>query len=104
MVGEIDAGQTRRGLVGCSEGEMAGGPPLARAFGKNVSCYAVMWQAPRRIGARIRLMRPIHTNWSMLSLSETRTNSTGHLAGGREVVSPYVCLLAGTNRMRLVDI
>jgi len=91
-VGEIDAGQGGRGLVGCSEGEVGGGPPLARAVGKNVSCSPVMWQALRRAGARIRLMRSMHTNWSLPFLLEMRTNSFGHLAGGRENVSPYVCL------------
>ena len=37
VVGEIDAGHTRKGLVGCAEGEMAGSPLLDRVFGKNVS-------------------------------------------------------------------
>jgi len=62
VVGEIDAGQTGRGLVGCSKGEVVGGPPLARVFGKNVSCSDVMLHALRRAGARIRLTRSMHTN------------------------------------------
>jgi hypothetical protein len=35
VFGEIDAGQTGNDLVGCSEGGVAGSPPLARVFGKN---------------------------------------------------------------------
>ncbi len=78
--------------MGCSEREVAGGPPLSRAFGKSVSCSAFMWHALRRAGARIRLMRFMHTNFSLPSLLKMRTNSTGHLAGGRKFVSPFVCL------------
>jgi hypothetical protein len=104
VVGETDAGQTGKGRVGGAEGEVSGGPPLAREFGKNVSCSSDIWQVPRRAGARNRLMRSMHTNWSLHSLFEIRTISIGHLAGGREDVSPSVCLRAGTNRMCHVGI
>jgi len=85
VVGEISAGQTREGLVGRVEGEVVGGPLLVRIFGKNIICSADMWQVLRRAGARIRLMRSIHTNWCLPASFEMRTNSTGHLAGGREL-------------------
>ena len=92
VVGETDAGQTGKGREGSVEGEVSGGPPLARVFGKNVSCSSHMLQVPRRARARIRLMRSMHTNWSLPSLLEMRTSSTCHLAGGREDVSSSVCL------------
>ena len=92
VVGETDDGQTGKGRLGRAEGEVSGDPPLTREFGKNVSCSSDMWKVPRRSRARNRLMRSMHTNWSLPSLLETRINSTGHLAGGREDVSPLVCL------------
>ena len=92
VVGEADAVQTGKGRVGRAEGEVSGGPPLAREFGKNVSCSSDIWHVPRRAGARNRLMRSMHTSWSLPSLLEIRTSSTGHLAGGRAIVSPSVCL------------
>ncbi len=104
MVGEIDIGQTGKGLVGRAEGEVLGGPPRVLELGKNVSCSSDIWQVPRKAGARNRLMRSMHTNWSLPSLLEIRTSSTGHLAGVREAVVPFVCLWAGTNRMCLVGI
>ena len=104
VVGETDVGQTGRGRVGRAKGEVFGGPPRARELGKNVSCSSDIWQVPRRAGARNRLMRSMHTNWSLPSLLEIRTNSTGHLAGGREDVSPFICLWDWTNRMCPVGI
>jgi len=44
-------------------------------------------------------MRSKLTNWFLSSSFETRTNSTGHFAGVREVMSLSDCLCAGTNRM-----
>jgi len=44
VVGEISAGQTGKGLVGRAEGEVVGGPLLARVFGKHIRCSADMWQ------------------------------------------------------------
>jgi len=49
-------------------------------------------------------MRSMHTNLSLPSLLETRIDLTGHLAGGREDVSPFACLCDGTNRMCPVGI
>jgi len=92
VVGEISAGHTGKGLVGRSEEKVVGGAPLARVFERSVSCSVYMWQVLRRAGPRIRLMRSMHTNWCLLASFETRTNSTGHLAGGREIMSPSVCL------------
>ena len=90
--GEIDAGQNGKGLVGRSAGGVAGSPPLALVFGKNLSCSADMWQALSRAGARIWLMRSMLTNRFLPSSLEMRTSSTGHFAGGRDVVSLSVCL------------
>ena len=81
MVGEISAGQTRQGLVGRSEGEVVGGPPLALVFGTNVCCSVDMWQVLRRAGPMIRMMRSMNMNWCLPASFEMRTNSTGHLAG-----------------------
>ena len=44
-------------------------------------------------------MRSLLTNWFLPSAFEMRTSSTGHFAGGRDVVSVSDCLCAGTNRM-----
>ena len=104
VVGETDVGQTSKDRVGRAEGEVSGGPPSAREFGKNVSCSSDIWQVPRRAWARNRLMRSMHTNWSLPSLLEIRTSSTGHLAGGRKDVSPSVYLWVGTNCMCPVGI
>jgi hypothetical protein len=92
VVGETDVGHTGKGRVGRAKGEVSGGPPLAREFGKNVSCSFDIWQVPRRPRARNRLMRSMHTNWSLPSLLEIRKSSTNHLARGKDDVSPSVCL------------
>ena len=92
VVGETDDEQAGKGRIGSTEREVYGGPPRALEFGKNVSCSSDIWQVPGRAGARNRLMRSMHTNWSLPSLLEMRTSSTCHLAGGRENVSPSVCL------------
>ncbi len=44
-------------------------------------------------------MRSLLTIWFLPSSFEIGTSSTGHFAGGREVVSLSDCLWAGTNRM-----
>ena len=49
-------------------------------------------------------MRSMSRNFCLPASLEMRTSSTGHLAGGREVVSPSVCLWAGTNLMCPVGI
>ncbi len=49
-------------------------------------------------------MRSLSRNCSLPASLEMRTSSTGHLAGVREDVSPFVCLWAGTNRMCPVGI
>ena len=92
VAGEIDAGQAGKGHLVIDEGEVAGGPLIARVFGKNCSCSIDMWQVLRRAGVRIQLMRSMHANWSMSVSFEIRTGSTGHLAGGRKVVTPSLCL------------
>ena len=43
VVGETDVGPTGKGRVGRAEGEVFGGPPRAREFGKNVSCSSDIW-------------------------------------------------------------
>ena len=40
VVRETDVGQTGRGRIGRAEGEVFGGPPRAREFRKNVSCFS----------------------------------------------------------------
>ncbi len=90
--GEIDAGHIGKGLVSRSEGGVEGRPPLARGFGKDLSCSVAMLQTLRRAGAHIWLMRSIFTIWALPPSLEMRTNSTGHLAGCREALSPFVCL------------
>ena len=44
-------------------------------------------------------MRSLSRNCCLPASLEMRTSSTGYLAGVREVVSPSVCLWAGTNLM-----
>ena len=92
VVGETDVGHAGKGRIGNAEGEVYGGPPRDRELRKDASCSSDIWQVPRRAGARNRLMRSMHANWSPTSLLEMRTSSNGHLAGGREDVSPSVCL------------
>jgi hypothetical protein len=92
VVEETNVAQTGKGRVGRAEEEVSGGPSLACEFGKNVSCSSDIWQVLRRAEVRSWPMRSMHTNWSLPSLMEMRTSSTGHLAGGREDISPSVCL------------
>jgi len=104
VVGETDDGNAGKGHVGRTEVVVFRGHPRVREFGKNVSCSANIWQVPRRAGARNRLIHSMHTNWSLPSLLEIRTISTGHLAGVKRDVSPSVRLWAGKNRMCHVGI
>jgi len=67
VVGETDVGQAGKGRIDSAEREMYGGPPRARELGKNVSCSSDILQVPRRAGARNRLIRSMHTNWSLPS-------------------------------------
>ncbi len=102
--GEIVAGQTGMGLLCGIEGGVRGRTPLFLEFGKNLSCLVDIWQTLRVAGARIWLMRSPSTNLFLPPSFEMRASSTGHLDGGREAVSPYVCLWAGTSRMCQVGI
>ncbi len=99
VLGEIIAGQTGMGLAGVSEGKVAGLPALGVVFGKNLIRGVVIWQTLQSDGARIWVMRSSPKNLFLPASLEIRTSSTGHAAGGREVVSPSVCLWDGTNRM-----
>ncbi len=87
------------GLTGESEGKVAGPPVLGVVFGKNFIYVVVIWQALQRDGARIWVMRSSSKKLSLPASLEIRTSSTGHVARGREVVSPSFCLWAGTKRM-----
>ena len=104
VCGEIVAGQEGIGLTGYPEGRVVGPPLLFGAAGKNLICSGVIWQTWSMAGARIWVMRSLCRNFCLPVSLEMRTSSTGHLAGGREAVSPSVCLWAGTNRMWPVGI
>ncbi len=101
---EIIAGHTGLGLAGESEGKVAGIPVLGVVFRKNLICVVVIWQTLQRDGARIWVMRSSSKKIFLPASLEIRTSSTGHASGGREVVSPSVCLWAGTSRMRPEEI
>ncbi len=99
VLGEMGAGQVGRGLVCCIGGGVFGRPREALVFGKKISCFAFIWPTCWRAGARMCVMRFVLTNRFLPSWLEIRISSTGHLAGESSVVSLFVCLWAGTNRM-----